>query len=115
MKGEIMMIAWTYFYNPFVMGGSTWQPEGCELEKTERIDLGAGFFGYKYVSPKGKTIIVEEKSGAIIGNSVEEVKNDIANSVIKVMTKQVEDACQTVKTVKVISQEKFWEVYDKTK
>lgn len=107
------MKAWTLVYNAFVMGSNVWQPKGFEFEDAaERVELGKGFFGYVLQSPAGKTIIVEERSGAIVGNSLDTVRNDIAGSKGKVMEDQVVDACKV--QVQIIGEEEFWKVYDKS-
>ena len=107
------MIAWTFVYNPFVMGGNVWQPKGFKFDRKEKKDLGKGFYGYQLFSPKGKEVIVEQKSGAIVGNSLEEVRKDILSSTIEIMQKQVEDACKQLCLVKIISENKFWDIYEK--
>ena len=105
------MKAWTYVYSPFRMGGDTWHPTGFEFESNERIELGKGFYGYVLKSPNGKTIVVEEKSGAIVGDSLERVKADIENGDIEIMKQQVKQACDV--NVKIIDEEDFWKIYDK--
>jgi hypothetical protein len=103
------MRAWTYVYNPFVMGGNTHRAKGFEFEGVERVELGKGYYGYTLQSPNGKSIVVEEHSGAIIGNSLEDVRNDIDQGDSEVMKKQVEKACKEV--VIIISESEFWSLY----
>lgn len=114
-----MKKAWTYFYNAFVMGGDTTSPTGFLFDETikEKIDLGQGYYGYKLTSQKGTDIIVESESGAIVGNSVDEVAADICGAVLagqeNVMKQQVAEAMKA--NIHVISEEKFWATYDKRK
>lgn len=104
---------WTYFYNAFTMGGQCNQPTGFEKEVENEVDLGGGYKGYEILTPKGKTIIVEKSSGAIVGSSLTDVRNDIETADPKIMAKQVEQACKELKNVKIISEEKFWQTYEK--
>jgi len=107
------MIAWTMVYNAFTMGGSVWRPSGFEFKEGDAVHLGKGFYGYVLESPNGKTIVVEKQSGAIVGNSLEEVVSDIAEAEFETMQKQVEHACS--KNINLVSEEKFWLLYDKNK
>lgn len=104
-------IVWTYFWSPFSFGRNR-QPTGCEMKVTDRYELGKGFYGYKIVSNNNTVIIVEDKSGAIIGNNLNEVMNDIENSDVALMNNQIEDAIHILESVKIISEEEFWLVYE---
>lgn len=107
------MKIWTYFYNAFTMGGSCNVPTGFETILDNEVELGNGFLGYEVLTPKGNKIIVEKESGAIVGNSLEQVKKDITTSKIDVMNKQVKQACEESENVKIISENKFWNTYEK--
>lgn len=106
------MFIWTYFKRPFVMGGRVNQPTGFKKELGEELDLGKGYKGCQLVSPKGKTIIVEKQSGAIVGSSLEEVRKDIECAETHVMEEQVKFACSELEKINVILEEEFWKVYD---
>lgn len=112
-----MAKAWTYFYNAFTMGGKLNVPTGFEFDEThyQLHDLGEGYFGYELTAPSGKTIVVENTSGAIVGNSIEEVQADIVGAVLagqqNMMKNQVMNAAR--EHVRIISKEEFWAKYDK--
>lgn len=94
------------------MGGRVNQPTGFETELDNLQELARGFKGYLVTTPKGKTIVVEEKSGAIIGDTIANVRKDIMTcDDILLMEKQVEKACREQEKVLVISEEEFWEAY----
>lgn len=83
------------------------------MEVKNKIDLGGGFFGYEIISPKGITVIAEEKSGAIVGNSLEQVKKDISLGVVGEMDNQVSKTMEESKSVKIIQSNIFWNRYEK--
>jgi hypothetical protein len=97
------------------MGGRCNQPTGCEVEIDEEFYLGNGYYGYEIKLPSGKTRVIEKTSGAIVGDTIKEVRNDITEGDKKVMEDQVIHACKESKEVRVISQEEFWKIYDKNK
>jgi len=107
------MIIWTYFRNPFILGGRVNQPTGCEIEVKEEQYLGQGYCGYEIITPKGNTIVVEKTSGAIIGDSINSVRNDITEGSPEVMKKQIEYACEELKSIKLIDQDEFWNTYSR--
>lgn len=113
----MFMIAWTYFYRPFTMGGKVHRAEGFRFDPNHytKHNIGEGYFAYVLTSPKGKTIVVESTSGAIVGHNLEEVEADICAAALlnqqDVMHKQVEAARTEV--VIAISEEEFWRVYEK--
>jgi hypothetical protein len=105
------VVAWTYVYNPFVMGGPTTVAKGFNLftEELPVFDLGSGYFGYFCLSPSGKGIVVEKETGAIVGNSIEKVKEDIRTAERGIMKEQIMTARRT--KVITISEKEFWGLY----
>jgi hypothetical protein len=97
------------------MGGNIDQATGFSFEQYDfpdnRVELGKGCFGYTIKAPNGETIVVEEISGAIVGNNLEEVKQDIEHADEKVIRNQIESACK--ENVRIVSQEEFWKIYCK--
>jgi hypothetical protein len=102
---------WTKSYRPFVMGGSVNYLVGCELETPEEVDLGKGVVGYVVLTPKGSTAIAEKTSGAIVGTSLQDVREDIDSCGAEMMADQLAAACCQVKDVRWVSPEKFWTLY----
>jgi hypothetical protein len=103
------MKAWTYFADPLTVGGYINKAKGFKFEGKEKVVLGKGYFGYVLQSPKGKTIIVESQSGAIIGNDLNIVKSDIQQGDSDIMKKQVEQAIK--ETITLITEQQFWSRY----
>ena len=103
---------WTEGYFPFTMGGSVHRPMIMELPVEELgglHDLGKGYTGWVLYNPEtGDTYLVESQSGAIIGGSLKEVKQDIATASEGVMQRQIEQAKERVKQGTVVEVEFFW-------
>ena len=82
---------WTMCYSPFVMGGDCWSAIIAEVECSEEVDLGRGIKGRVAVSPLDfKVYICESETGAIIGNEMTAVLEDIRVADEAVMAKQME-------------------------
>jgi hypothetical protein len=100
---------YTLRYEPFIMGGSVWQPVAANVEWEGEYDLGKGYRGYLIISPNGKTFVAESQSGAFVGPSIQQVREDIAESEdIDFMKKQVEDAKIQSKQATEIPADEFW-------
>lgn len=100
---------WTIGYRPFVMGGSVHYNMACDIKCDGPFDLGDKYKGYLAIAPNGKTFVAEYKSGAIVGDTIENVKNDILTGDKEMMEKQVKDAIESSKKVEVVSEDYFWE------
>jgi hypothetical protein len=64
-------------------------------------------------SPNGHEIVVELRSGGIVGSSLDQVEADAAQAAIGVMEDQIRQALERRKAVQVIPAEAFWEYYSK--
>ena len=101
---------WTMCYSPFVMGGDCWSAIIAEVECSEEVDLGRGIKGRVAVSPLDfKVYICESETGAIIGNEMTAVLEDIRVADEAVMAKQMEDARKCVAKARRLTEEQFWE------
>ena len=111
------MIVWTRAYRPFMMGGDVNGPVGIEVTPGEKLDLGKGFYGYAIVSPvTGKVYIAESETGAFVGSSLEQVRDDIAScNDIERMKNQITEAKEKAKKLDIISPESFWKLLSKGK
>ena len=103
---------WTLKYEPFIMGGSVYQPVAAEVEHQGEHNLGQGFTGYLVKSPiTGKTYVAESTSGAFVGPTVQQVRLDILScDDISVMKRQVEKAKDQAKGANVIPADEFWKL-----
>ena len=114
-KELIEKIIWTRSYNPFIMGGNPHAPLGCKA-KGLPVSLGMGFKGLVVTTPKGNIVVAELETGAIVGKSVEQVKEDIRESGDKaLMQQQIEDAKVMMRDLRVVSAEEFWGKYERDK
>ena len=99
---------WTEAYRPFIMGGDVNAPVSCDAEVADPIDAGRGFWVYRVVSPSGKSFFAEKSTGAIIGSSLKEVKEDIRTANLSVMRKQIRDAKVRASHCVPVSVAEFW-------
>lgn len=111
-KKTIIKFIWTRGYSPFIMGGDVNAPVGCDMECTP-VKLGRGFNGLTVDTPKGNLIVAEMETGAIVGNSLEQVKEDIQHGNMDIMLQQIQDAKLLLPKARHISAEEFWSRYHK--
>ncbi len=96
-SGRLVRRLWTYGHRPFVMGGSVDYVLACDVECTGPHKLGKGYEGYLATAPNGKTFVGEATTGAIVGDTLESVRADIAVAKPAVMREQVKHAAEEVK------------------
>ena len=108
----VKKVIWTLQRNPFAFGIRD-EPVGVEVEGI-KVDLGKGFTGIIAMSPSGRTVVAEFTSGAIVGHTVEEVRNDILIGVTRIMEQQVAQAMLTARSVKTLPANKFWTRYERS-
>jgi hypothetical protein len=100
---------WTLEYVPFVMGGNVWQPVSTDVEHHGEYNLGKGYKGHLIYAPSGRTYVAESRSGAFVGPSIQDVRQDIADCEdISLMEKQVTDAIEKSKQARRIKAKEFW-------
>lgn len=63
---------------------------------------------YEVVSPAGKTYIVEESSGGIVGANMKDVLEDIATESEENIHLSVQKACERAKTAQTVDADVFW-------
>lgn len=98
---------WTRAYRPFILGGNVHANMATELVLTTKpIKLGKGITVYEIQSPHGTTHIAEASTGALVGTSLQQVKQDLAEADPKVVKQQLEEAQQVDKYH--CSNEEFW-------
>ena len=102
---------WTHCYQPFMMGGNVNSPIATKIGYIEEKAVGKGFYAFSFLTAKGEIRIAESITGAIVGNSFDEVRKDIKESKKKVMLQQIEEAKEHSKNVMHLSKEAFFERY----
>lgn len=103
---------WTEAYSPFICGGDVHAPISTEVYAGDPVGIGMGVGVYVVVSPvSGKTYICETITGAIVGDSIKQVKADVASADPAVLAEQVAHAEERVKDARCISNEKFWSMF----
>ena len=110
------MVIWTEGYLPFIMGGNVNTPVGTKISKKKLgtpMDLPMGFKAYEFENPNnGQTHIIEAESGAFIGSDLQAVCDEIEKcGDAEMMKKQVSNALQRRKSVKVMEPKKFWKMF----
>ena len=105
MKHDI----WTWCYSAFSMGGKPKRPMIAEMDCVEKYDLGKGYCGYSVINPNTKTsLIIESETGAIIGDNLETVKQDIAEADESIMKEQIKNAKKRLVNAERITADEFW-------
>ena len=100
---------WTSDYNPFILGGDVHAPAMCEIEvKGSLVPLGKGMKGYLITAPDGSTVVAESTTGALIGPTLEEVREDIKATSLRIVKEQMKDAKYRADKAVMTSPEKFW-------
>jgi hypothetical protein len=103
---------WTYGYNAWVMGGDTHYILMCEVECSDPIDLGKGYRGHIVFFPSWipGICVIESETGAIIGDSIPEVIEDIKAGDDEVMKRQIEKSKLDLKNMRIqrVTEEEFW-------
>lgn len=70
--------------------------------------LGKGYEGYVATAPNGKTFVAEASTGAIVGDTLENVRADIRIAEASVMREQIRNAEQEAKKAEVADAAFFW-------
>lgn len=104
------MRIWTEAYRPFIMGGDCNAPIICDVPVTGPFDLGRGYQGFLAVSPNGKTFVAESFTGAIVGSTLNGVREDIEDADAMVMEEQIAHARKRVLQAATVSRDEFWKM-----
>ena len=109
MKRQI----WTMGYFPFTRGGRVNAPMITEIEMIEEKKVGKGIKAFSWKTLKGSIRISESETGAIVGNSFEDVINDIKEAKPSVIKEQMRDAKEILSSgcSKYMSNEEFFNLY----
>jgi hypothetical protein len=100
---------WCSSYRPFICGGDVNQPLATKMSAEGPMDLGKGVKAYLVKAANGKQYVVDAASHGIVGDSLEQVRKDVAKADIKVIRRQIKEAKERGKTAKFVTAEKFWE------
>lgn len=105
------MKVWTTHHRPFIIGGNVNASVHCELEPNAGpFILGKGYLGYLVVAPSGKTYIVEAITGGIVGNTIEQVRADVAVGEDKVIAQQIKDNFELSLETFPVTPDVFWKM-----
>ena len=99
---------WKWGYFPYTLGGKVHRPIKTTVDVDDRVDLGGGYEGYVVETPAGECFIVEATSGAVIGSTVEAVRQDIAAGDPDLMRDQVSDSLLKRKNAQVLTPDEFF-------
>ena len=105
--------AWTRAYLPFRLGGNLRPLFSAELDCDPPVDAGKGFFVQVAHGPDGITLVVDPISGGIVGDTLEQVQEDIAAcDDIGLMKTQIDDAKAEVdkEGVENLDVAEFWDL-----
>lgn len=104
MKIKVFTLA----YQPFRLGGDLHTPISCEVEVTGPYKLGLGYEGYLVTAPNGSTFVAESTTGAFVGPTIREVRQDIEAGDPKLMKAQVKSAKGLAARAEPTSANRFW-------
>lgn len=106
---------WTEAYRPWIVGGNCNAPICTTADVGEPMDIGHGMTAFVVVSPRtDDTYVAESTTGAFVGASIREVREDVAAADAAVMRKQLKDASIRFKKADAVAPELFWLYLDRT-
>ena len=110
IKNRIEKLIWMRSYSPFAMGGDVHAPVGIKTKLDGPFDIGKGYSVYLAKSPDGLTVAIEPETGAVIGDSLEDVREDVSapDHDPKILSDQLKWAREQMEIVRVIPNEEFW-------
>ena len=109
------MYIWTWGTFPFVMGGPVRQAVKTDVESTSGPhDLGHGYEGYVITTPAGNTRVAEATTGALVGDTLDDVRRDVADASPEAMRDRVAAAADHVRTAKTMTPAEFWRLMKET-
>jgi len=106
---KTLRIVWHRTYQPFIMGGNVHSTISALLECVGPYDLGKGFTGWLTTAPNGRTFVSENRSHGTVGETIEQVRKDVAEGDAEVMRVQIIEHSQEGKDIKPSTPEQFWE------
>lgn len=103
------MRIWMKKYTPFKMGGNLYNNVATDIpDSTPKHDIGMGFKAVKIIH-KGRGYIFDCGSGGLVGNSLEQVREDVKScGDVKLMRKQIMQAKQEGLHARLVSYEEFF-------
>jgi hypothetical protein len=105
---------WTQAYRPFICGGDVHAPVATHADGQPLI-IGRGFRGYAVKNPVGGFVIVEAKSGGIVGRDLKSIRRDVESASITLMRKQVREAVGKSKQAVLVEPDEFWQMYNRNR
>ncbi len=111
VKAKTTLLCWTQGYRPFICGGNVNAPIGAEFEVGELHDIGRGYKAYLIPAgaPGKPDLVAESTTGAVVGNSLKEVREDISKAKLSVMRKQIAQAKLQMKEVHPLTPDELWQ------
>ena len=102
------MEIWGTSYRPFALGGDVHQPVKCDVPVEGPYELGLGYEGFLVNTTDDRTFVVEAASGGIVGETLEQVREDIAQGDPEMMKQQIKDGLEQRDRARKIEPETFW-------
>lgn len=88
---------------------SNWQPLGIETKDyVGPYTLGSGYSGFVINSPFRAQFVVEANTGAIVGNTLDEVRKDVSTCDAEYMRRQVNCAREKLTQLQLVEPDYFW-------
>lgn len=84
------VLAWIPRYRPFIMGGDVHAGIKAELQVVDTLDVGQGHKVHVVKAPNGVSFYVETECGAMMGNDLMMILEDVKQGDPEVMKGQIE-------------------------
>lgn len=95
------------------MGGQVHTPIITEVEPIEERPIGKGMKAFSFKTPKGSLRVAESETGAIVGDTFEEVIADVKTASKGMLQDQIADARATIAgECKNLTNEEFFNLYN---
>lgn len=98
---------WKPTYQPFIMGGYVHGAIYFNVVPNSTYNLAEGI-DVGVVNYYGKTAVFELTSGGVVGDSLEEVKNDFATAKSHILAGQIEKATEEGKRATKVTMQEFF-------
>ncbi len=101
---------WTEAYRPFILGGRVNAPIITQVKISEPpVALGGNISVHVIVSPvTDKTHVAEASTGALVGDSLDQVRKDFESADLKVIKGQLKEARKRREQCDPVTNDEFW-------
>jgi len=107
------MKVWTKAYRPFIMGGNVNADVVADIQLNGQINVG-GTGLVMIQAPNGDLIWVCATTGGLLGEDLDSIRKDLAESNALVLAQQMIDMKDRGEKADPVTTEEFWKLLGKT-